>query len=184
MLVRAKAMANGLQVSEMYDNSMRHARLVRTQLLETRDDLEQQQMIVQGLAGEQLGGDRMVARVQNFGFASSPPIGSHGFAMQMNGARGMATLLGMEHADHRQRNLNYGETAIYDAHGNVISLVQKKIRIVSADSIELVAPEIALNGNCTIGGTFGEGKPAALQGTTDTADHACVGNLASKVNVV
>lgn len=166
------------------ENPARHARLVRAKLMETNDERAQQQMIASGLAGEQLGGERMLARIQNFGFASSPPVGSHGFALQMNGARSMATILGMESAEHRFKNLAYGETAVYDSTGQVISLVQRKIRIISPVSVEIVAPEIALNGNVVLGGTFGAGQPAALEGTTDTQGHANVGNLATKVKIV
>lgn len=183
MLVQARVTANGKQGFKM-SNPAAHARLVRAKLVETMDSEAQQQMIAQGLAGEMLGGQRMVARIQNFGYASAPPVGSHGFALQMNGARGMATILGMENADHRPRDLNYGETYIYDAHGQAISMVKKNMRIVSAESIEIVAPKIALDGDIFLGGTFGSGKPAALEGTTDTQNHACVGNLARKVNIV
>jgi len=125
-----------------------------------------------------------IMRAQPFGFSSNPPVGSEGLLVSLGGNSSNAMMIGAEHQDHRPRNKMPGDSFLYDAHGNIISMITQDIRIVGAQNITLQAASIALNGQVFLGGDHGSGKPAALQGTVDDVGHACVGNLASKVNVV
>ena len=108
--------------------------LFRFQVSETSDDGAMQTLKGLGFAGEELTG---VHRVMPFGVASNAPVGSHAFAIAMRGQRSLVAAIGLEHPDYRLRNREIGSTAIYDMHGNVVSLVQKSLRIVHAEQIEL-----------------------------------------------
>lgn len=105
------------------------ARLFRARHVATDDAGDLQTVSLRGLPGEFL---EDVHRVQPFGLHSSIPKGSHGFGLQFGGADGSRLLnafLGGEHPDFRPRKRDVGSTALYDANGNLISLVQKELRV-------------------------------------------------------
>ncbi|PHQ72404.1 MAG: hypothetical protein COB93_00235 [Sneathiella sp.] len=168
----------------MMSSTQGQNQVYRAKLQETKDGDGQQMMRVTGRAGEQLGANSLVPRIQSFGLSSNPPLGSHGIVMAPGGDPSAAVLLGVESPDHRVRNVEIGGTILYDQNGNMISLVAANIRIVSPTEIILVAPNIALDGNVYLGGPVGSGVPSSKEGTLDTANHADVSNLATKVNVV
>ncbi|SEQ48278.1 Bacteriophage Mu Gp45 protein [Faunimonas pinastri] len=114
---------------------MHAADLFRFQVSETQDDGAMQTLKGLGYASEELTG---VHRVMPFGLASFAPAGSHALAVAMRGQRSLVAALGLEHPDYRLRNRETGSTAIYDMHGNVVSLVQQSLRIVHAEQIALV----------------------------------------------
>ncbi|MGX9981985.1 phage baseplate assembly protein domain-containing protein [Methylobacterium fujisawaense] len=105
------------------------ARLFRARHVETNDDGELQTVNLRGLPRESLEG---VHRIQPFGFHSNIPKGSHGFGLQFgasDGSRLLNAFLGGEHPEFRPRKRDVGSTALYDANGNLISLVQKELRV-------------------------------------------------------
>ena len=106
----------------------------RFQLGATDDKGDLQTVSGRGHAGEELEG---VHRVQHFGFHSNAPLGSHGIGLAPRGNRDLAVMLGIEHAGSRQRNTPVGSTAIYDANGGILSIVNKAFRVVG-DSCTLV----------------------------------------------
>ena len=134
---------------------------------------------VTGLRGEELAG---VPRFKEFGFSSHPPIGSTATIMALGGRSDRAMVVGIDHADHGPRDLETGHTSIYDAYGNTVSLVQKRIRIVSSGTVSIKAPVIILDGLVKLGGEDAN-KPASMLGTTDSAGHSEIGNLATRVLV-
>ncbi len=89
----------------------------RAELGSLDDTGDLQTITAPGFAGEEV---KNVHRVQPHGFASSPPIGSHGLVFPLGGERILAAALGFEHQDYRQKNLPSGTSVLYDAHGNVI----------------------------------------------------------------
>lgn len=102
-------------------------RLFRAQHVETNDEGDQQTVTLYGQPNETL---KEVHRVQPFGFHSSVPKGSHGIALQFGyGGRLLNAYLGGEHKDYRPRKRDVGSTALYDANGNLISLVEKELRV-------------------------------------------------------
>lgn len=129
--------------------------LFRFALEETDDGGDLQRVKGAGLAGEQLTG---VHRVQPFGFHSNAPAGSHGIGLALHGKRDLVTLLGAEHPQYRPRSREVGSTAIYDMHGNIISLVQAEARFVHAQKVVLVvggvSMEITADGVNFTGGTI------------------------------
>ncbi|TWD54549.1 bacteriophage Mu Gp45 protein [Agrobacterium vitis] len=107
-----------------------------------------------------------VPRIKEFGFSSSPPAGATALIMALNGRADNAMVMGLDHGSHGPRDLGAGHTAIYDAYGNVVSLVQNKVRIVTAGAIELVSASLTHNG-VNIGATHVHG--GIVKGGSDTA---------------
>ncbi|MEE7460693.1 hypothetical protein MFUR16E_04765 [Methylobacterium fujisawaense] len=102
-------------------------RLFRAQHAETDDEGDLQTVTLYGQHGETL---KRVHRVQPFGFHSSVPVGSHGMGLQFGyGGRTLNAFLGGEHKDYRPRKREIGSTALYDQNENLISLVQKELRV-------------------------------------------------------
>ena len=134
---------------------------------------------LKGLKGEELD---KVPRIKEFGFSSRPPAGAEAMILALGGRSDRAMVLGIDHKDHGPRDLGVGQTAIYDAHGNVISLVEREIRMVGATSITLKAPVIIIDGLVRLGGADAD-KPAAMLGTLDTDGDSAIGNLATRVLV-
>lgn len=90
--------------------------LVRTSLKKTNDSGEQQTVETDGRIREGLGGSKYgIPITQKHGFSSHAPKGSHGVAIIMNGDPDLALMVGLEHKDHRPKNLAEGEAIIYNA---------------------------------------------------------------------
>ncbi len=156
-----------------------HAALVRARLVEIDDAPGLQTVTATGHKGTRFG---EVLRLQPFGFTSTPPPESVGAILQQSGASERAYALGFEHPAHRPRDLPPGGTRIYDASGQVISIVERKIRIVGGDEIHLSAATIILEGTIKLGSP-GASKPASMLGSVDTDGDAQVSGLATRVFV-
>jgi phage baseplate assembly protein V len=151
--------------------------LRRVSVVDVDDSGTQQRLTLEGLASEEFS---RVVRSQHFGLSSVPPKGAEGLILAQGGRSDRAHVLGLEHKDHRPRNQEVGDVVLYDAHDNAISLVKKNLRIVGSDTVTIKGAKIVLEGNVYLGGADAD-KPAAMQGTLDTAGNADVSNLASKV---
>lgn len=128
----------------------------RGKLSEIDDAGDQQLVTLFGPRGETL---KKVPVAGRFGFHSMPPPGSHGLITQLGGGgagRRLNAILGLEHAASRPKGREAGSTAIYDANGNMVSLVQAEVRIVGAAKVTIVAPTIVLEGNVHLGGEGGQ----------------------------
>lgn len=130
-----------------------------------------------GYAGESF---TEVHRVQPFGFHSNPPPGAHAIGVPLRGLRGLVAALGGEVPGFRPTGRPSGTTALYDAYGSLISLIETECRIVHATAIHLVAPTIILEGNVKLGGPDAA-KAIGLQGSLDSAGDTLTANLATKV---
>lgn len=137
------------------------ASMLRRARLEEIDATGGQHMVrATGLRGEEL----RVPRVKDFGFSSSPPAGSIGLLASLGGRSDRAMLLGIDHADHGPRDLAGGHTAIYDAFGNVVSLVEKSVRIVAATKAEIVAPVVVVTSPDIRLGSASASQRVAIEG--------------------
>jgi hypothetical protein len=58
----------------------------------------------------------------------------------------------------RPKNIGAGETVLYNAHGDVVSIIKNKVRIVTT-TYEVVATDIILDGTVRLGGGAGSGVP-------------------------
>lgn len=127
-------------------------------------------------------GFERVHRIEPHGFASHPVKGGLVTLLSARGNRDSAYAFGGENPKLRPSgaNLTEGGTAIYDAAGNIASIVSANIRIVHSTIIHLVAPEIVLEGMVKLGGPDAS-RPASAEGTTDSAGDADSGNFATSV---
>jgi phage baseplate assembly protein V len=104
--------------------------MLRRATLVSVDDAGTQQMVgARGLKSEAF---ERVHRPQPHGFTSVPPSGSEGLLLSLGGRSDRALFLGGEQAGTRPAGLAAGATAIYDASGAIVSLVEKNIRVVAA----------------------------------------------------
>ncbi|WP_375455653.1 phage baseplate assembly protein [uncultured Methylobacterium sp.] len=104
-------------------------RLFRGQIVDSDDTGKLQTVTILGQYGETI---KRVHRVQPFGFHSNMPAKSHGFGVQFGGQDGGRTLkafLGGEDPDHRPTKRDVGTSALYDANGNIVSLVSRELRV-------------------------------------------------------
>ena len=99
---------------------MSRTNLFRGELIATNDKGELQLAKGYGYAGEELDS---VHVVRQHGLASHAPKGSHGIGIAGSGERGLVAFLGMEHQDHRPRDLKEGNTTLYDAKGNATRML-------------------------------------------------------------
>ncbi|GGF56775.1 hypothetical protein GCM10007301_15570 [Azorhizobium oxalatiphilum] len=156
------------------------ANLTRMQLDGTVKHVGGQQFLAgKGLAGETFP---RVHRVEPHGFTSHPVSGGIATVMQSRSSRDSVYAMGGANPDLVPQ-LALGGSAIYDHLGNVVSVVENKVRIVAAESIELVSPLIVLDGLVKLGGP-GADRPASARGTVDTAGAQDVDNLATRVLVI
>ena len=63
----------------------------------------------------------------------------------LGGRADRLTCLGVDDPRYRP-NLGAGAVALYNSQGNIISLVQQNIRIVSGQPIAVTAPSMTING--------------------------------------
>lgn len=157
----------------------REGSLRRVSSVEIDDSGTQQRVRATGLAGEEFDN---VVRAQSFGVSSSPPRGSEGVLLEQGGRSDRAHILGLEHPDHRPRNVELGGTVLYDANGQAVSLVKNNLRIVGGGTVTISAPKIVLDGTVYLGGVDAD-KPASMLGTVDSAGHTEQSNLATRVFV-
>lgn len=147
--------------------------------IEWLEDKEQDGYLVANVRGRAGQAPRDMLSVQQHGFASRPPTGAVGSALTLGGEHGQTLLLGGEHPGHRPP-LGVGETAIYNAHGAVISVVKNEVRFVHPTKVHIVAPEIILEGTVRLGGPNAS-LEASMRNSIDTAGLAMVGALSTKV---
>ncbi|CAD7036347.1 hypothetical protein RHAB21_02513 [Pseudorhizobium halotolerans] len=93
-----------------------------------------------------------IHRIEPHGFMSNPIKGAKGLLISPNGNPDEAYVLGGEHPEKRPAGLPGGSSAIYDANGNIISLVGTKIRLV-APLFEFVG-DVTIKGNLNVDGNI------------------------------
>lgn len=99
---------------------MSRTNLFRTELTGVDDTGEMQTGSGYGYAGEEVD---KVQIVRQHGLASHAPRGSHGIGIAGSGERSLVAFLGLEHQDHRPRDLKEGNTTLYDAKGNATRML-------------------------------------------------------------
>ena len=108
-------------------------------------------------------------RLAEFGFTSMPPDGSDMVVLCIGGDRSNAVIIATGHIETRMKNLQPGESALYDAVGKFIYLKHDQIEInaggqpvniinsstVTVDasgSVTVNAPTTTVNGNANVNG--------------------------------
>lgn len=118
-----------------------NAMLTRGRLTSLDDGDGLQRMEAVGLKGATY---TKILRPQVHGFTSHPPPGAVGAIIALGGASQRAIFLGGEVPGLRPSGLPLGATAIYDHLGNIVSLVEQRMRIVHSTETVVVCPTIRL----------------------------------------
>jgi hypothetical protein len=153
--------------------------LIRTQIIKTHDDGDQQKLEAYGRSSERFGGttsETATPRLQNYGYSSYVPAESQGITSIPNGNPDMAMMTNIEHPKSRWKNLAVeGNIVEYDKWqhrrlkeekkwtdkvGNAIVLMTEE-----GDIVHLNPPSILLAGLQVHrdGSTYSEEELAALQ---------------------
>jgi phage gp45-like len=116
----------------------------RYQIVKTKDDGDIQLIDANGLEDEQ---HTQIMRVYPHGFTSYSPKDSHLIALGLGGRRDNIVALGGEHQDYRIKNLNEGESVLYDTSGNVVHMLIDKGIAMNAKNGPVVVTSQADNVN-------------------------------------
>ena len=119
-----------------YENDDAVRTMIRRVTLRNLDDGDGQQG---GTYGGLKSEEFKAYRPQPFGFTSNPPAGSEGIGLALGGRSDRLVVFGVETPGLRPKGREAGSTAIYDAAGNVVSLVSAETRVVHASRIVLEA---------------------------------------------
>lgn len=133
------------------DQNVGRLTILRGKIQETHDDGETQLITASGMKGQRFS---KVGRNLPFGFSSHAPAGSIGHFLAANGRPDQVWALGFEHPEHRPRNLGAGFTAIYNSHGDIVSLVEQEIRIVTGKVV--FTCDLEITGNITHTGNYNQ----------------------------
>lgn len=160
---------------------------VRFLLEETDDKGDQQLMRGKSRNRETLGGPKhKLVRLNQYGFSGNPPKGAQGIATFMNGNPDQGLLIGIEHPDHRPKDLPVGDSKMYDDVGQYVWLKHDgTVEIFGGGSckITMTGGKIYLDGDVYIGGGPGATfKPTSQEGTIDSDGDVEVSNFATKVH--
>lgn len=94
-----------------------------------------------------------IHRIEPHGFMSNPVKGAKALLLSPNGDPDQAYIIGGEHPSHRPAKLPGGATAIYDASGNIIKLVNSEVVFDFASrTATFTAGSWMINGDVTIKG--------------------------------
>lgn len=111
------------------------AMLRRATVLDVDDSGSQQLVHMRGLKGEEF---TKVHRLQPHGLTAVPPKDAEAFLLALGGRSDRVVMLGGEHKDRRPTGLPPGATALYGADGELVSLVQRAVRVVG-ETVRVVA---------------------------------------------
>lgn len=128
---------------------------------------------ITGLAGETAN---RVEMMQQFGFTSHPPAGTHCIILPLGGKTAHGIVIATENGQHRARSLAEGETVIYNSHGDNVRLLAdgtieincQKLVINAAQSVQINSPQVNLSGSLTAAENLTAGGDVADQGGSKT----------------
>ncbi len=99
-----------------HDDAVRSI-LRRARVLKTDDSGSQQKVDLAALSKEK---PEKIVRVLDFGFNSYIPQDGEGILLQLGSRSDRSLFFGGEHQKYRQKNLQEGQSVLYDSEGNVI----------------------------------------------------------------
>lgn len=99
-------------------------------------------------------GSDEVPRVAEYGFTSMPKIGCHAVFICVAGDQSNGVVVGTNDPNHRMKNLQPGEVAIYDDQGQSVYLTRAGIVIEGAGLPITVNGATTVNGDTTINGNL------------------------------
>ena len=104
-----------------------------------------------------MGGNQLkdnLPLMQQFGFASNPPVGCDLAVSSINGDRTVCAAVASNHQTYCVKSLGEGATAIYDAYGNIIVMSSGGILLYSPTSYEWNVGGYGQKITATGGGNF------------------------------
>jgi phage baseplate assembly protein V len=78
-----------------------------------------------------------VRRIMEFGFTSVPPLETEVLVLRRDGDRSQAMVVGTSHRPSRIKNLEAGDTVLYDVRGSIVKLIQAGVLIESAGKVTI-----------------------------------------------
>lgn len=107
---------------------------------------------ITGLAGETLSN---IPRIQNFGFASNPPVDSEAIILSLGGMRENVVIVTADNRIVRFKDLGSGESAVYTDDGTLIHLKKGGlIDVIAATKVLVTSPDVEFTGNVKINGNL------------------------------
>lgn len=95
-----------------------------------------------------------ILNLQNYGFASRPPVGSVGNKLAMGGRNSTPLIFGLEHPQYRPK-IGAGQVALYDQYGNIMKYMDEGIIIdYQSRTIEMTGGQWNITGDVTITGNL------------------------------
>ncbi|HII3779140.1 phage baseplate assembly protein V [Pasteurella multocida] len=113
-------------------------------LVKSGDNIQKAQ--VSGLAGEIL---QDVELMQQFGFTSVPPAGTQVVVVPVGGKTTHSIIIATENGAFRVKNLENGETALYDQSGSTIILKKGRLVEVDCDTFKLNCKTYQVNASAS-----------------------------------
>lgn len=105
---------------------------------------------------------RNIERFQEFGFTSNPTPDTEGVMLSLMGSRSHKVVIATENRSLRLKNLNPGESAIYDKDGNYVWLKNDgEIQVKTSTRVLLSVPLVEISADCLIRGNL------TVQGTSN-----------------
>lgn len=127
-----------------------------------------------GLSGEQLQDAEVF---QQFGFTSNVPPGSAAIILPLGGKTAHSIIIATEHGTYRMKNLESGETAIYNQWGDhVLFKKNRRMQIVSSAAVDITTPEVTMSGNLAVSGNIVSQGDVTDHGNKKMADMRTVFN--------
>jgi phage gp45-like len=105
-----------------------------------------------GGRGHHSGKASRVLVPEPFGFASGPIAGGQGIVAYLNGDPESPVLIGHAAPGGRPAGISAKATAIYNAEGVVISMVEQECRYVAATHV--ITGNVTITGNITLNGSL------------------------------
>lgn len=121
---------------EIWQNMVFRAKIKQV-LNGDKDSLQQVQ--ISGYKGEELE----ILRAQTHGHTSVPPVDALGWAINIQGRRDLAMMLGAEHPDQRPNLFMPGESALYFDKTNKVHMQVHGIRVASPNKVHSVVVDTA-----------------------------------------
>ena len=117
-----------------------------------------------------------VRRVMEFGFVSSPPVGTEAVLARLGGSRTLSLVIGTNHQASRPRDLQEGDSALYDvrgarvwltANGIVIDGAGMPVTVQNTPKVRVVADLVEVTGDVV---SRADGTRVSLNALRDAYD--------------
>jgi phage baseplate assembly protein V len=129
-------------------NTPGHRTLISRGILKSYDASGGQHLAtISGLKGEEFV---RVPRLQQWGQTGYPPIGSHVLFVRLGDGSDRATILGIDHADYGPKDLQEGQKALYDHHGNRLVLAGDKTDLHAVAALRIDGKDVVIKGASSI----------------------------------